>query len=521
FHAHIVILHYRSPHLRRILSANKKKNDGTLTHITLPNISPEIFQIILRYIYGRSLSLNEYDNSDIIKILVIASELEPVKIFNSPNFSSIPEKLLISIIQNDDLDIRVWESVLKWELAQNPELPYNVSNYSKDDFNTLKNTLQQCIPFIRFYNITSGDFLDKVYPYKKSLPKELHNELVKLFLNLNPDSKPSDKSKPCITKEINLRIVDSKIITYQHTELISKWINRLEITDKLNFLYEFKLLFHGSHDGATCDKFHEICDNQSHIVTIIKVKDSSEILGGYNPVEWNLMFKMGVTVSTYLDKLFNEYIRPTECKNISNKTHIDFTSLVQSTNLWKDIKNKDGSVNNIDILDANLRSLDKALEKITRYEITIDELKVHDLEQPVLATSSGSTSTENTNEKSKPNKKADKSASPPKSPKKVKKEHQPHIIIGFTILPKLQQNVRDVILYDIPGKWDAEKITEEINKHLGSLVKATLSKQGKYTCVRATIVLRMTVLTIFEEGQWQILLGNTLIRWFLADWSLE
>ena len=41
------ILNYRSPYLRRILSINKKKNDGTLVHIKLPNILPEIFQIIL------------------------------------------------------------------------------------------------------------------------------------------------------------------------------------------------------------------------------------------------------------------------------------------------------------------------------------------------------------------------------------------------------------------------------------------------------------------------------------------
>ncbi|POG73416.1 hypothetical protein GLOIN_2v1586307, partial [Rhizophagus irregularis DAOM 181602=DAOM 197198] len=30
FRAHMVILNYRSSHLRRILSTNKKKNDGTL-----------------------------------------------------------------------------------------------------------------------------------------------------------------------------------------------------------------------------------------------------------------------------------------------------------------------------------------------------------------------------------------------------------------------------------------------------------------------------------------------------------
>ena len=48
FRAHMVILHYRSPYLRRILSTNKKENDGTLVHIKLPNILPEIFQVILK-----------------------------------------------------------------------------------------------------------------------------------------------------------------------------------------------------------------------------------------------------------------------------------------------------------------------------------------------------------------------------------------------------------------------------------------------------------------------------------------
>jgi hypothetical protein len=48
FRAHMVILYYRSPYLRRILSTNKKKNDETLTHIKLSNILPETFQVILR-----------------------------------------------------------------------------------------------------------------------------------------------------------------------------------------------------------------------------------------------------------------------------------------------------------------------------------------------------------------------------------------------------------------------------------------------------------------------------------------
>ena len=47
FRAHMNILCYRSPYLRRAL-ASKKNKDGVLAHIKLPNVSPEIFQIVLK-----------------------------------------------------------------------------------------------------------------------------------------------------------------------------------------------------------------------------------------------------------------------------------------------------------------------------------------------------------------------------------------------------------------------------------------------------------------------------------------
>ncbi|PKY31760.1 hypothetical protein RhiirB3_531755 [Rhizophagus irregularis] len=167
---------------------------------------------------------------------------------------------------------QIKENVLKWGFAQNPELPSDFTNFLKDDFNTLKNTLRQCIPFIRFCNLTSKEFSDKVLPYKKILPKELYVDLLKIFLNLHPYSRPSGKSIP-------RKYIDSKIITIQHVELISKWIDR-------SASYEFKLMLCGSRDGFSVNKFHEICDNQPRTVTIVKMKGSDKILGGYNPVEW-------------------------------------------------------------------------------------------------------------------------------------------------------------------------------------------------------------------------------------------
>ncbi|GBC19516.2 carbohydrate-binding module family 13 protein [Rhizophagus irregularis DAOM 181602=DAOM 197198] len=290
------------------------------------NIEVEIFVIILRYIYSGKLTLKEIDPLDIIKLLVAANELslqelvtyiqsflienkvnwmkqnfvliyqtsyendffldlqkfcndlisnEPDKIFNLPNFASIPEKLLVSIIQDDNLqmsEIQVWEQILKWGISQNSEkLPSNLKDYSKEDFNILKNTLKRCIPFIRFYNLTSKEFAHKIHPYKKVLPKELYENL--LLSLLDPDNKKGE-SKPRITRNIDSKNIDSNIISSKHVELISKWVDRSEITDKLTSPYEFKLLFRGSRDGFYPDKFHEICDFHSRTVVIAKVKDN-------------------------------------------------------------------------------------------------------------------------------------------------------------------------------------------------------------------------------------------------------
>ncbi|RIA87335.1 hypothetical protein C1645_777529 [Glomus cerebriforme] len=249
-----------------------------------------------------------FENDNFLKLQKFCTDLiskEPNKIFNSPNFPTIPEKLLVSLIKNENVqmsEVQVWEHVIKWGLAQNPELPSNIGKYSKDDFNALKITLQQCIPFIRFHNLTSKEFSDKVIPYKRILPKELYKSLIRDFLNNNNKPiKPIEKSEHGVTKNIIEINSDSNIITLQHAEIISKWINKLQIVDNLMSSCRFKLLYRESHDTFTgFKKFHEICDNQSRTVTVIKTKNNDEIFGGYNPISWKSSGNYSITKDSFI-----------------------------------------------------------------------------------------------------------------------------------------------------------------------------------------------------------------------------
>ncbi|CAG8643485.1 1171_t:CDS:2 [Funneliformis caledonium] len=237
----------------------------------------------LNLIYQTSLESDTY-----LELQNVCTELiskDPAKFFVSP---SIPKKALVSLIQNDNLKMsatKVWDYVLKWGLAQNPGLSLDPSSYSQDDFNSLKVSLQECIPLIKFLELTSKEFLENVYPYKSIIPEELFDKSVKYLM---------DESNRIVNFE-------SSILTFNHAELISKWIDKLEITNEITATYDFKLLarLRGALSGQL---FHGVCGDKFPTVSIIKVKGSDEILGGYNPITWvsGIIFFYGATKDSFI-----------------------------------------------------------------------------------------------------------------------------------------------------------------------------------------------------------------------------
>jgi hypothetical protein len=306
-------------------------------------IKINIYNLLFRYIYGGVISLNEQRPSDILKILVAAEQLllqelidyvqkylvenksgwmeqhfeliyrtsfqsnsllvlqqyctnfiakSPEKIFKSLDFTSISEKSLISLIKRDDLqmkEIEIWKNVLKWGLGKNPTILSDPTTWSDDDFKIMENTLQHCLSLIRFFSISSEDFFQKVRPYKKLLKHQLYEELLESYLN--PNSEPNDKI--LLPRYRNFgEIIDTKIVNLNIVSLISRWIDKIDIKSKYAYTrelylpYEFKLLLRGSKDGFTSKKFHELCDDKLCTVTFIKVGNTGEIIGGYNPSVW-------------------------------------------------------------------------------------------------------------------------------------------------------------------------------------------------------------------------------------------
>ncbi|EXX68515.1 uncharacterized protein OCT59_029153 [Rhizophagus irregularis] len=200
-------------------------------------------------------------------------------------------------------EIEIWDHVLKWGLEKNPTLLSDPTAWSDDDFKMMENTLQHCLPFIRFFSLSSEDFFQKVRPYKKLLKRQLYEELLESYLN--PNSKPNYNILLPRSRNID-GIIDSKIVNLNIASLISRWIDKIDIKSKYAYArelylpYEFKLLLRGSRDGFTPRKFHKLCDNKLYTVTFAKIKETEEIIGGYNPLEWKSNGKFVKTKDSFI-----------------------------------------------------------------------------------------------------------------------------------------------------------------------------------------------------------------------------
>ncbi|RHZ89579.1 hypothetical protein Glove_13g225 [Diversispora epigaea] len=353
FTAHSNILKHRSPYFRKELE-NIQTNENNVKTIFIKSkssVSAQIFDAILKYIYGGIVNLENVETRFIFDLMLATNEFEldeltnnlethlidtkaswlktyfsfiyrtifnennfkklenycndiiakhPSLIFENPDFTSLPESALVSLLKRDDLqmeEVKIWDYVIKWGISQNPTLPTNLKEWSKENFLLLKTTLLQCLPLIRYFHISNTELFDKIIPYKKILDKQLCKDIIQHLAD------PDRPFKSIILPARSTVITElpppaeepkesfSTIISEEHAAEISSWIDR-KIFRMFNYStenipYKFELILSGTRDGFAPQTFWNICHGHANTIVVVKVKGTDEILGGYNPLAWD------------------------------------------------------------------------------------------------------------------------------------------------------------------------------------------------------------------------------------------
>ncbi|RIB20697.1 hypothetical protein C2G38_2035027 [Gigaspora rosea] len=113
--------------------------------------------------------------------------------------------------------IKIWKLIIKWGIAQNSNLPSDLENWTDENFMTLKVTLKNFLPFIRYFQISSEDVANYIMPYSQILEKKLWNDMAKIFMVPNYQV-TSVIIPPRIILKQELLTMPTEILKYQRKE---------------------------------------------------------------------------------------------------------------------------------------------------------------------------------------------------------------------------------------------------------------------------------------------------------------
>ncbi|RHZ67413.1 hypothetical protein Glove_301g13 [Diversispora epigaea] len=416
FTAHSNVLKSRSSYFRRELE-NIQPNENNIKIIIKPNISSQVLNVILQYIYGGIVNLENCETRFIFDLMFTADEFEldeltikletllietkgswlrkyfshiyysvfngynfkkierfcndtivkyPTLIFDADDFTSLKESALVSLLKLGNLqieEIKIWDYVIKWGIAQTSTLPTNLGEWTKENFLTLKTTLQQCLPHIRYFHLSSIEVVDNIEPFKKILDKQLWKDIKQhLLIPERPVKSTILPPRSVLVIEIPSRAEEpresfstivsrdpresfsliisgepresfSTIISEEHAAKISTWIDRKKTAYTLtNIPYKFELILRGTRDGFKPKTFWNICHGHAHTIVLVKAADG--IIGGYNPLAWDKSFdynKWCVSKNGFIFSLKNGNIPNSILSRVNDSQH----SVLNVTRSWQ------------------------------------------------------------------------------------------------------------------------------------------------------------------------------------------
>ncbi|CAG8543147.1 555_t:CDS:2 [Paraglomus occultum] len=356
FKAHKCILCVRSPYFYKHFLENKEypAEEGLALYNSdeagtfFKEMSPLVFAIMLEYIYTGMLqldrmseSIDEYlqlvsaidllelqKPSEIVQDLIHAKflkamettavtiksfcekhprlqvlnnlinaifEEKPESVLDSSDFTSLDKESLIDILKRPDLNLQeivIWDKIIEWAIAQDPELPENIKEYKPSEKDALKDRLKDLWPLIKFVYISAPDFHKKIHPYKCIFPEDFYEDLLEHYFD--PSNSRISAPRQYVPFEANL-------LLRKHCKSIETWIQERTASESLTKKsYLFKRIFCGSIDGLDKSTFSEKCVNKGPTVFVVSTNGTGRILGGYNPFGWEKSSKWFETKDSFI-----------------------------------------------------------------------------------------------------------------------------------------------------------------------------------------------------------------------------
>ncbi|CAG8514319.1 12907_t:CDS:2 [Ambispora gerdemannii] len=223
----------------------------------------------------------------------------PLILFESPEFTSIDEELLLRILKLDMIclpEIMIFNKLIEWGIANTPDFDTSTDNTSQ--INALGVTLENGLQLIRYKNLSKEKM--SILKFEQILPTaEVRSQLPpRIYLPVEP-----------------------KIISNSFAGTISTWIDRKDPMEapytRFNTPFQFRLVFRMGDQTTFYQEHHKYYNKSSNrflptmkchhgpSLMIMKLKGSGKIIGAYNPIDWKQDLSKKVYVCTSESFIFS------------------------------------------------------------------------------------------------------------------------------------------------------------------------------------------------------------------------
>ncbi|RIB13675.1 hypothetical protein C2G38_2197190 [Gigaspora rosea] len=171
-----------------LIASNEFHLEELIKHVQSFLIENNAPWLRLNFSHVYQISFKDENLKDLQQFYANIIAKHPSIIFDSNEFLDLSDNILIFILKLDDLQMdegKIWDYTIKWGIAQNPSLPSNRDRWSDEHFLVLKNTLQNCLPLIRYFHISGEDISKNVWPYRKILDPTLWADIMLKFIAPN------------------------------------------------------------------------------------------------------------------------------------------------------------------------------------------------------------------------------------------------------------------------------------------------------------------------------------------------
>ncbi|CAI2195902.1 16275_t:CDS:2, partial [Funneliformis geosporum] len=146
------------------------------------------------FILIQSVSSEYNQFSKLVQFCELNFELDPSLIFMAEDFTTIKQEILLDVLEKNNHSenpIEVWDRLLEWSISKsNDELSFDITKWTQNEISIFSSIVQPFLPHVDFKKISPAEFFHKIKPLKNIFEDDFYIKILEYYTFYSPFTQP-------------------------------------------------------------------------------------------------------------------------------------------------------------------------------------------------------------------------------------------------------------------------------------------------------------------------------------------